>query len=66
MRDEPTRVRAIHDACLPRDGIRCVSRQMNNGSASAIFGRSVLELRAEKLEAPQADAPCDWFNATAV
>ena len=59
--------RAIHDASSRWHGIRYVSRQMNRGSAYAIFERSgLLKLRAEKLKARQVDELCDRFNVTAV
>lgn len=59
--------RAIHGASARWDGIRYVSRQMNQGFAYAIFERSGLrKLRAEKLKARQVDALCDRFNVTAV
>jgi RES domain len=58
---------AIHDASSGWDGIRYVSRQMNNGFAYAVFERSRLrKLRAEKLTARQVDELCDRFNVTAV
>lgn len=59
--------RAIHAASPRWDGIRYVSRQMNNGFAYAIFERSGLrKLRAQKLSARQVDELCDRFNVTAV
>ena len=59
--------RAIHGAGTRWDGIRTVSRQMNQESACAIFERSGLfKLRAEKLKARQVDELCDRFNVTAV
>jgi hypothetical protein len=59
--------RAIHGSSPRWDGIRYVSRQMNNGFAYAIFERSGLRmLRAEKLESRQVDDLCDRFNVTAV
>jgi hypothetical protein len=59
--------RAIHGASVRWDGIRYVSRQMNNGFAYAIFERSGLrKLRTEKLRARQVDELCDRFNVTAV
>jgi hypothetical protein len=49
------------------DGIRYVSRQMNQGFAYAMFKRSGLrKLRAEKLKARQVNDLCDRFNVTAV
>lgn len=58
---------AIHGASPRWDGIRYVSRQMNKGSAYAIFERSGLrKLRAEKLKVRQVDDLCDRFNVTAV
>lgn len=59
--------RAIHGASPRWDGIRYVSRQMNQGFAYAIFERSGLrKLRAEKIKARQVDDLCDRFNVTAV
>ena len=59
--------RAIHGSSPRWDGIRYVSRQMNEGFAYAIFERSGLrKLRAEKLKARQLDDLCDRFNVTAV
>lgn len=58
---------AIHGTSSRWDGIRYVSRQMNNGFAYAIFDRSGLrKLRAAKLKARQVDSLCDQFNVTAV
>ncbi|HWI11048.1 MAG TPA: RES family NAD+ phosphorylase [Burkholderiaceae bacterium] len=58
---------AIHGAGSRWDGIRYVSRQMNKGSAYAIFERSGLrKLRAEKLKSRQVDDLCDRFNVAAV
>jgi hypothetical protein len=58
---------AIHEASPRWDGIRYVSRQMNQGFAYAIFRRSgLVRLRAEKLKAGQVDELCDRFNVTAV
>ena len=59
--------RAIHSASPRRDGIRYVSRQMNQGFAYAIFERSGLrKLRADKLKPQQVDDLCDRFNVTVV
>ena len=59
--------RAIHGASQRWDGIRYVSRQMNQGFAYAMFKRSGLrKLRAEKLKARQVDDLCDRFNVTVV
>jgi hypothetical protein len=59
--------RAIHGASPRWDGVRYVSRQMNQGFAYAIFERSGLrKLRAEKIKARQVDDLCDRFNVTAV
>jgi RES domain len=59
--------RAIHSASPRWDGIRYVSRQMNQGFAYAIFERSGLrKQRADKLKARQVDDLCDRFNVTAV
>ena len=58
---------AIRGASTRWDGIRYVSRQMNQGFACAIFERSgLLKLRAEKLKARQVDELCDRFNVTVV
>ena len=58
---------AIHGASPRWDGIRYVSRQMNKGSAYAIFKRSGLrKLKAERLKPRQVDELCDQFNVTAV
>jgi hypothetical protein len=58
---------AIHEANPRWDGIRYVSRQMNQGFAFAIFERSGLrKVRADKLKPRQVDALCDRFNVTAV
>ena len=58
---------AIHQASPRWDGIRYVSRQMNNGFAYAIFERSgLLKLGAEKLKRRQVDLLCDLFNVKAV
>lgn len=58
---------AIHGASARWDGIRYVSRQMNQGFAYAIFARSGLrKLRADKLEARQLDQLCNRFNVHAV
>jgi RES domain len=58
---------AIHDSASRWDGIRYVSRQMNNGFAYAVFERSGLRrLRATRLKQSQIDALCDRFNVTAV
>ena len=58
---------AIYDASPRWDGIRYVSRQMNEGFAYAIFGRTgMVRMRAEKLKARQVDELCDRFNVTAV
>ena len=58
---------AIRGASTWWDGIRYVSRQMNQGFACAIFERSgLLKLRAEKLKARQVDELCDRFNVTVV
>lgn len=58
---------AIHDAHPRWNGIRYVSRQMNQGFAYAIFDRSGLrKLRAEKLTARQVDDLCDRFNVAVV
>lgn len=62
-----TWARAIHGASQRWDGIRCLSRQMNQGFAYAMFKRSGLrKLRAEKLKARQMDDLCDRLNVTAV
>ena len=59
--------RAIHSASTRWDGIRYVSRQMNQGFACAIFERSgLVKLQVEKLKARQVDELCDRFNVTAV
>lgn len=59
--------RAIHDASPRWDGIRYVSRQMNDGFAYAIFERSGLrKLSAERLTVQQVNALCDRFNVAAV
>ncbi len=59
--------RTIHGASARWDGIRYVSRQMNNGFADAIFERSGLrKLRTEKRMARQVDELCDRFNVAAV
>jgi hypothetical protein len=59
--------RAIRGASTRWDGIRYVSRQMNNGFAYAIFERSgLLKLRAERLKAHKVDELCDRFNVTVV
>jgi RES domain len=58
---------AIHEASPRWDGIRYVSRQMNQGFAYAIFRRGgLVKLRAEKLKTSQVDELCDRFNVTAV
>ncbi len=58
---------AIHGASPRWEGIRYVSRQMNEGFAFAIFERSGLrKLRAEKLKPRHVDDLCDRFNVTAV
>lgn len=61
------RAQEIHDSGSRWDGIRYVSRQLNNGFAYAIFQRSELRrLQAEKIGASPVDALCDRFNVTAV
>jgi hypothetical protein len=58
---------AIHASSPRWDGIRYVSRQMNQGHAYAIFRRSGLrKLRADRLNARQLDELCDRFNVTAI
>jgi len=58
---------AIHGASARWDGIRYVSRQMNQGFAYAVFEHSGLrKLRAEKLKSWQVDELCDRFNVAAV
>jgi RES domain len=59
--------KAIHNANPRWDGIRYVSRQMNQGFAYAIFERSALLKRStQKLKPRQIDALCDRFNVVVV